>query len=149
MPDSSGLYLLSSKQQLFPVISCLFTTRSKMRSQFATCYSPGHLLAPSSTFTGQKGCRAAEGSDCSRQWEGSGKAAFQSGCWPLFHLAPPSLEDSLLPCQCWGQPCPVVLHTLLEGSPGKGNGKGKKAPRGSRRGAERDSSPFSFTLSFL
>lgn len=79
--------------------------------------------------------------------QGSGKAASRTGCCLLFHLAPPSLEDSLLPSLCWGQPRPVVLHMLPEGRPGKGNGK--KALRGSRRGAERDSSPFSFTLSFL
>lgn len=42
---------------------------------------------------------------------------------------------------------PSMLHTASQGPPGKANRK--KLLRGSRRDAERDSSPFSFTLSFL
>lgn len=71
--------------QLFPFFSCPFTACSKMRSQFATCHPPCHLLAPSSTFTGQ-GCRAAEGSVCSRQWEGSVQD------WMLAPLPPSSSQ---------------------------------------------------------
>lgn len=145
--------LLSSKQ-LFPVFSCSFTAafpslflpHCTLQDEVSVCHMsppPCHLLAPSSTFAGQKGCRAAE----VQFVQGSGKAASKTGCCLFFHLAPPRPEDSLLPSLCWSQACPVVLHTLPEGPPGKGNGK--KALRGSRRGAERDSSPFSFTLSFL
>lgn len=131
--------LLSSEHQAAAFPSRFLPLHCMLQDEVSVCHlsPPGHLLVPSSTFTGQKRCRAAEGSGC----------LFKAGCWLLFHRAPPSLEDSLLPSLCWGQPCPVVLHTLLEGPPGKGNGK--KALRGSRRGAERDLSPFSFTLSFL
>lgn len=80
---------------------------------------------------------------CSRQWESSIPA------WMLVHLPAGSSqpEGLLLPSPCWGQLCPFVLHVAGQWLPGKGNRK--TALRGSRRGAERDSSPFSFTLSFL
>lgn len=135
--------LLSSKHRAAAFPSCFLPLQCTFQDEVSVCHvsPPCHLLAPSTYFAGQKGCRAAEGSD--RLF----KAASQTGCRLLFQMAPPSLEDSLLPSLCWGQPCPVVLHTLPGGPPGKGNGK--KALRGSRRGAERDSSPFSFTLSFL
>lgn len=86
-PLSSFLQAAAVPSHFLP----LYYTRSKMRSQFATCYSPGHLLAPSSTFTGQKGCRAAEGSDClfeavGRQREGS------IAVWMLAPLPPGSSQ---------------------------------------------------------
>lgn len=117
-----------------------FTARSKTSSLFAKCHPPRRALA----FQGR---RDAEGRGrwghtvCSRQWDGS------IPDWMLARLPPasPSLED--LFCHLCAGASSATLHTTGQGPPGKGNCK--KALRGSRRGAERDSSPFSFTLSFL
>lgn len=130
--------LLSSKHQAAAFPSYFLPPHCMLQDEVSVCHL-SHPWPPACSL--QHLHQAEEVQSC------RGFSLFKAGCWLLFHQTPPSLEDSPLPSLCWGQPCPVVLHTLLEGPPGKGNGK--KALRGSRRGAERDSSPFSFTLSFL
>lgn len=58
--------LLSSKHQAAAFPSRFLPLQCMLQDEVSVCHvsPPCHLLAPSSTFAGQKGCRAAEGSDC-------------------------------------------------------------------------------------
>lgn len=149
MAKSNGLWspllqaLSSSFSQSFPAsLHCMLQDEFFVRQ----CHPLAMRLLPPAPFQGR---RDADGRGrwvqtvCSREWEGSTQD------WMSAHLPLGSSQpgESLLPSPCWGQLCPLVLHAASQGPPGKGNRK--KALRGSRRGAERDSSPFSFTLSFL
>lgn len=123
-----------------------FTAHSKTSSLFAKCHPLTLRLLPPAPFLGRRDTEQQGKwvqTVCSRQWEGS------IPDWMLARLPHDSSQPRglLLPSPCWGQLCPFVLHAAGQGPPGKGNRK--KALRGSRRDAERDSSPFSFTLSFL
>lgn len=146
-PMACGLLCSKHRAAAFPSHFLPPLHRTLQDEFFVRQVSPlGHALAPPVPFQDR---RAAEGwgrwvqSVCSRQWEGS------IPDWMLAPLPPGSSQPRgpLLPSSCWGELCPFVLHTAGRGLPGKGSRK--KALRGSRPGAERDSSPFSFTLSFL
>lgn len=81
-PTGCGLLCSKHPAAAFPSYFLpLFTARSKMSSLFAT-------LLPPSTFAGQR-----DGEGGFRLFvRGSRKAAFQTGCWLVFHPAPPSTE---------------------------------------------------------
>lgn len=140
MPKSNGL--LHSKHQAvaFPsdfLPPSLHAPRQVLCSPSVT---PSPCACSSSAFPGQEGQRVTGkvGSDHLFKAVGRQHPSLDVGL---------SSQPGDLFCHLYAGASSAPSCSTLLGPPGEGNCK--KAPRGSRRGAERDSSPFSFTLSFL